>query len=116
VLLVEDHADTARALSKLLSRSGYPVRTASNVADALRIADAEAFDVVVSDIGLPDASGYDLMRQLSRRHGIKGIALSGYGMDEDMRRSREAGFVDHLTKPISLPQLEAVLRRVTEPG
>ena len=116
VLLVEDHADTARALTRLLQRSGYPVTTANNVADALRLADAEPFDVVVSDLGLPDATGYDLMRQLRQRHAIKGIALSGYGMDEDMRRSREAGFVDHLTKPISLPQLEAVLRRVTDSG
>jgi hypothetical protein len=115
VLLVEDHADTARALSRLLKNSGYPVRTAGTVADALRLADAETFDLVVSDIGLPDATGYDLMRALRDRHGIKGIALSGYGMDEDMRRSREAGFVDHLTKPINLPQLEAVIRRVTDP-
>jgi CheY-like chemotaxis protein len=115
VLLVEDHADTARALSRLLKNSGYTVQTASTVADALQLADAEKFDLVVSDIGLPDATGYDLMRALRDRHGIKGIALSGYGMDEDMRRSREAGFVDHLTKPINLPQLEAVIRRVTEP-
>ena len=115
VLLVEDHADTARALSRLLKNSGYTVQTANTVADALRLANAEKFDLVVSDIGLPDATGYDLMRALRDRHGIKGIALSGYGMDEDMRRSREAGFIDHLTKPINLPQLEAVIRRVMEP-
>jgi signal transduction histidine kinase len=115
VLLVEDHADTAKALSRLLKNSGYPVTTAATVADALQLADAHPFDLVVSDIGLPDATGYDLMRTLRDRHGIKGIALSGYGLDEDMRRSREAGFLDHLTKPINLPQLEAVIHRVIEP-
>jgi CheY-like chemotaxis protein len=82
------------------------------VASALRFAEAGPFDLVISDIGLPDASGYDLMKQLKTRHGMQGIALSGYGMDEDVRRGRDAGFVDHVTKPVNFPQLEAAIERV----
>jgi CheY-like chemotaxis protein len=99
-------------LSKLLAASGYAVRTAGSVASALELAAAEPFEVIISDIGLPDASGYELMEQLRRRYGIKGIALSGYGMEADMARSREAGFVDHIVKPVNVAHLEAVIRRV----
>jgi two-component system CheB/CheR fusion protein len=112
VLLVEDHPDTARTLSRLLQTYGYDVRTASSVASALQLAAAEPFDIVVSDIGLPDATGYELMEQIKTRHGISGIALSGYGMEDDMKRSREAGFVDHVVKPVNVQQLEAVIGRV----
>jgi CheY-like chemotaxis protein len=69
------------------------------------------FDLVVSDLGLPDGSGLDVMRRLARQ-GVPGIALSGYGMEEDLRRSREAGFACHLTKPVSLERLERALREV----
>jgi len=99
-------------MEKLLHLSGYVVRSAGTVADALELAAAEPFDVVVSDIGLPDASGYDLMRQLKARYGLHGIALSGYGMDEDARRSREAGFDDHIVKPVSVAQLRATIARM----
>jgi signal transduction histidine kinase/ActR/RegA family two-component response regulator len=112
ILLVEDHADTARMLARLLSSSGHSVETAASVASALELAEKHPFDVIISDIGLPDASGYELMEQISRRHGIRGIALSGYGMERDMQRSRDAGFSEHLVKPINLEQLEAVIRRV----
>ena len=87
------------------------VKTAHSVASGLQLAAAERFDLVVSDIGLPDATGYELMEQVRDRHGIKGIALSGYGMEEDMRKSREAGFVDHVVKPVNVDHLEAVIRR-----
>ena len=112
VLLVEDHPDTARTLAKLLNNAGYDVRTAGSVAAALQLAAAEPFDVVVSDIGLPDATGYELMEQIRDRYGIKGIALSGYGMEDDMRRSKGAGFVDHVVKPVNVAQLDATLQRV----
>ena len=82
------------------------------MADALQLAAAERFDVVVSDLGLPDGTGYDLMKQLRDRHGIKGIALSGYGMDQDQRRSREVGFLDHVVKPVNVSQLVAVIQRI----
>ena len=112
VLLVEDHLDTREVLARLLDAANYAVRTASSVEAALQLAAAERFDVVVSDLGLPDGTGYDLMKQLRDRHGIKGIALSGYGMDQDQRRSREVGFLDHVVKPVNVSQLVAVIQRI----
>jgi signal transduction histidine kinase/ActR/RegA family two-component response regulator len=113
VLLVEDHADTRRTLARLLASAGYDVKAADSAADALALADAHGFDVMLSDIGLPDATGYDLMRQVRDRHAIPGVALSGYGMEDDLRRGREAGFVDHIVKPVNVAHLESVLARVT---
>jgi CheY-like chemotaxis protein len=113
VLLVEDHVDTARLLARLLGRSGHAVQTATSVAMALELAaSAGPFDVVVSDVGLPDATGYELMRQVHDLYGLKGIALTGYGMEDDLRQSRAAGFVEHLTKPVDLRELEQAIQRV----
>ncbi len=112
LLLVEDHVDTSRMLVKLLGSAGYTVRTASNAAGALELAAKEPFDLILSDIGLPDATGYHLMQQIKRDHGICGIAMSGYGMDEDIRKSQEAGFSDHLVKPISFAQLDQAIQRL----
>jgi PAS domain S-box-containing protein len=116
LLLVEDHPDTVRVLARLLRLSGFQVHTAGSVAAALQLAAKEPFDLVISDIGLPDASGYELMRQLKELHGLKGIALSGYGMEEDMRKSRDAGFIDHVTKPVNVQKLEAVIESVSRAG
>jgi signal transduction histidine kinase len=113
ILLVEDHTDTARAMTTLLNRRGYDVRRAASMAEALKAADTTNFDVLVSDIGLPDGSGLELMRQLLTRRPVKGIALSGFGMEEDVNKSRQAGFSEHLTKPIDFKQLEAAIARVT---
>ncbi len=112
LLVVEDHAYTARILARILRSSGYTVRTANTAADALRLAADEPFDLLVSDIGLPDATGYDLMRQLRLQYNLAGIAMSGYGMEEDTRRSAEAGFSEHLVKPVKVAQLEESIRRV----
>jgi PAS domain S-box-containing protein len=112
VLLVEDHADTREVLARLLGGLNYTVKTAGSVERALQLAALERFDVVVSDLGLPDGTGYDLMQQLRDRYGIKGIALSGYGMEQDQRRSREAGFLAHVIKPVDVNQLTAVLQRI----
>jgi signal transduction histidine kinase/ActR/RegA family two-component response regulator len=118
ILLVEDHADTAEAMAELLRARDYRVTVALSRAAALAAAEKATFDgappldVVVSDLGLPDGSGLDLMRELARRYGLPGIAVSGYGMEEDVRRSREAGFADHLTKPFDLGRLEAALQRI----
>jgi len=112
LLVVEDHYDTAHALNRLLRVAGYSVKTAGSVAAALRLAEAESFDLLISDLGLPDESGYALMQQVRERYGLRGIAMSGYGMEDDIRRSREAGFAEHLIKPISIPQLENAIRRV----
>ena len=114
ILLVEDHADTAEAMAELLRGQGHEVRVAGSVAEGLAAAEAlrgaEGVDLLLSDLGLPDGSGLDLMRELGRLHGIRGIALSGYGMEEDIRKSRDAGFEKHLTKPVSLQALRAVLQ------
>jgi len=109
ILLVEDSVDTAMVMSKLLRSHGYEVRTADSVAAALRAAAAESFDLMLCDIGLPDGNGLDLMRQMARQWPLKGIALSGYGMEEDIQRSKAAGFLTHLTKPVDLGTLEAAL-------
>ncbi len=116
ILLVEDHEATRTAVARLLARRGYEVEAASTAAEALRLAGEARFDLVISDIGLPDADGYGLMKQLSERHGLRGLALSGYGMEEDIARGRAAGFVEHLTKPIDIRKLEAVLVRLLGEG
>ena len=117
ILLVEDHPDTARTLTRLLESSGYAVRTAHTAADALDLAAEHPFDLIISDIGLPDQTGYELMQQMRTRHAaqgvpVKGIALSGYGMEDDLRKSRDAGFLDHVVKPVDLSHLESVISRV----
>jgi CheY-like chemotaxis protein len=113
LLLVEDHADTARVLARLLQLKGYEVKTAHSVAEALSTVAAEPFDVLISDIGLPDADGYELMQKVrASSQSLKGIAMSGYGMDEDLQKSREAGFSEHVVKPVNVSQLEEALRRV----
>jgi len=112
ILLVDDHEDTARAMKRLLERLGYHVQTANSFNSALLTSTASPFDLLISDIGLPDGSGHDLMRQLLQRHGrtIKGVALSGFGMEEDIQKSKAAGFAEHLTKPVNFSQLEKVIR------
>jgi PAS domain S-box-containing protein len=111
ILLVDDHKDTVRTLNLLLTRLGYAVVSAESVSEALSVANKSHFDLLVSDIGLPDGSGLDLIRRIRERQQIDGIALSGFGMEDDLRKSREAGFVDHLIKPINLDRLQAALRR-----
>lgn len=113
VLLVEDHPDSREVMAALLTASNFAVKTASSVEAALHLAATEPFDIVVSDLGLPDGTGYDLMKQIRDHYGIKGIALSGYGMEEDQRRSREVGFLDHIIKPVTIGQLKATIQRVT---
>ena len=117
LLLVEDHGDTARIMCRLLRGEGYEVETAADVATALELAGSQSFDILVSDLGLPDGSGLDLMRALrSQGAEIPGIALSGYGSEQDVKRSREAGFSAHLTKPVSLPKLEEAMARAVGSG
>ncbi len=104
ILLVDDHLDSVRPMQMFLETIGYQVTIAESVEAALRIAAQEPFDLLVSDIGLPDGSGEDLLRLLREKgHNLPGIALSGYGMEQDMARSLAAGFQIHLTKPV-LPQ------------
>lgn len=112
ILLVDDNEDTLRLMARLLKNFGYSVKTATGVKDALALAETEEFSILVSDIGLPDGSGWDIMRQLRRKQAVRGIALSGYGMEEDLRKSREAGFEHHLVKPISFDILQSAIQRV----
>lgn len=116
ILLVEDHADTRRAMSRMLRSVGFDVSTAADIAEALEIASGADFDVMLCDIGLPDGSGLDLMRQIASvaRRPVVGVALSGYGSDEDVRRSHQAGFALHLTKPVDFRRLEASIREAFE--
>ena len=113
LLLVDDHADTRGVLSRLLLKCGHEVVTADSAARALEILDSGRFDALISDIGLPETSGYELVRQAKQRQTLKGIALSGLGMEEDVRRSLEAGFDHHLTKPINFQELQSVLGQVS---
>lgn len=106
ILLVEDHGDTARIMRRLLTADGHDVKTAADVATGLRLAQQSTFDLMLSDLGLPDGSGLDLMRSL-RGMGINlpAIALSGYGQERDMQATRDAGFLAHLVKPVAIAKL-----------
>jgi PAS domain S-box-containing protein len=113
ILLVEDHTDTAAMMKDLLQVSGYEVETAADVAQSLEAIGRTDFDLLISDLGLPDGSGLQLMEELRRRHNpLKGIALSGFGREEDVRKSKEAGFAEHLTKPVDFDALLAAVGRV----
>jgi CheY-like chemotaxis protein len=109
VLLIEDHADTLGVARELLAELSCEVLAVTSVEEALAAAEDQSFDLVMSDLGLPDGSGLELMRRLRDRYGLAGIAVTGYGMEEDVRRSREAGFVDHLVKPITFEQLASAI-------
>ena len=110
LLLVEDHAATRSTLEALLKRRSFRVTTAASAAAALKLVETEEFDIVISDLGLPDADGYALWAALRRRlPRAVGIALSGYGMEQDLERSRAAGFAGHLTKPVSVHALDRAL-------
>ena len=110
ILLVEDHEDTNRSLTRLLRRRGYQVQSATSLQGALDLTAKEEFDVLISDLGLPDGSGIDLMQTLSPNRPLFGIALTGFGMEEDIRKSRDAGFKHHLVKPIDLTKLDSLIQ------
>jgi two-component system CheB/CheR fusion protein len=117
ILLVEDHGVTAKIMQWLLVAEGHKVEAVGDMATALELAGQGCFDLLLSDLGLPDGNGCDLMRELrSRGHRFPGIALSGYGQDEDIQRSHEAGFADHLTKPASRARLVESIASVTAAG
>jgi PAS domain S-box-containing protein len=109
ILLVEDHQDTRRTLSRLLTHFGHNVVTADNVEAAIDIMGSNNIDVVLCDIGLPDGSGYEVAAQARARGDIKAIALTGFGTEQDVQRSKEAGFDFHLVKPINFQELQTVL-------
>ena len=109
ILLVEDHKDTRRTLSRLLTHFGHDVVTADNVEGAMARMASNNIDAVLCDIGLPDGSGYEVATQARANGGIKTIALTGFGTEQDVQRSKEAGFDFHLVKPINFQELQTVL-------
>ncbi len=115
ILVVEDHEATRLTVTMLLERRGHTVRPASSIAEAEAIGAAEPFDLILSDLGLPDGRGDELMRRLRiLQPELLGVALSGYGMEADLQASIDAGFSLHLTKPVSLEELARALRRVQQ--
>lgn len=112
ILLVEDHAPTGQAMQLLLARLGHTTVLATSVSDALLAAAGEQFQLVISDWGLPDGTGCDLMRELRLRHGLTGIALTGFGSPADIQQGQAAGFQDHLVKPIDIKALQHAIDRL----
>jgi signal transduction histidine kinase/CheY-like chemotaxis protein len=110
LLVVDDHHDTCIGMKMLLERRGYQITLAHTVDQALEKAEAEKFDLLISDIGLPDRSGYELMQELRARSKLRGIAMSGFGMENDILKARAAGFSEHLTKPINFDRLDEAIR------
>src|SRR5438094_4258920 len=111
ILLVDDHHDTCAALEKLLARRGHSVAVSHDVHSAMEAAVRNKFDLLISDIALPDGTGMDLMMQLRAIANVPGIAISGFGNNGDIERSLQAGFSEHLIKPIKLDNLEAAIER-----
>jgi PAS domain S-box-containing protein len=116
ILLVEDHKDSAEVMSRLLRAKGYSVETCSTVAEALKIASERHFNLILSDIGLPDGNGIDLIRQIREHSPIPAIALTGFGTDQDISRYKEAGFDAHLTKPVNIQKLEMLINQFFSNG
>jgi CheY-like chemotaxis protein len=112
ILLVEDHEPTLNVMCKLLRSRGHHVTGANSVATATAAAEIGTFDLIISDLGLPDGSGLDVMRALRKRYDGRAIALTGYGMDADVTACNEAGFATHLTKPVNVPDLDSAIRAV----
>ncbi len=109
ILLVEDHEQTRTTLMQLLRRRGHVVTGVASIQAARERAAQGDCDLLISDLGLPDGDGHDLMAELAQEHGLPGIALSGYGMEQDVARSRASGFCAHLTKPVDIRALEAAI-------
>ena len=112
ILLVEDHIDTARALSRLLERGGHAVTMTHSVADAVTALESQPFDLMLSDIGLPDGTGIELIQQVRTMSDLPAVALTGFGMEDDIVNCKKAGFDDHLTKPINFQKLDFIIQQL----
>ncbi|WP_133648895.1 hybrid sensor histidine kinase/response regulator [Paraburkholderia flava] len=109
ILLIEDHVDTAEVMAQLIRGLGHDVTVTGCVADALAATQTNTFDLVVSDVGLPDGTGLDFIKAYREHSNVPAIALTGFGTDEDVRRCLAAGFNSHLTKPVNFSQLEQLI-------
>ncbi|HVW22232.1 MAG TPA: chemotaxis protein CheB [Opitutaceae bacterium] len=117
LLLIEDHASTRETLQTLLGKRDFEVVTAASAAEARELFRQRSYDLVLSDLGLPDVDGCQLLAEMRReRPGIRAIAVSGYGTASDQHRAREAGFAGHLTKPISMAALDQAIARAFSHG
>lgn len=112
LLVVDDHADTCKGMKMMLERRGYDITVAHSAGQAVEKTRETDFDLLISDIGLPDKSGYELMSELRKSKALPGIALSGFGAEADVNKARESGFSEHLTKPINFDRLEDAIRRL----
>ena len=109
-------SDTARALRRLLDRDGHQVTTAYSVDEAMERLKSDTFDLLLSDIGLPDGTGLDLIRKARAISNLPAVALTGFGMEEDVRSCHQAGFDEHLTKPINFQKLEFIIQHLMQNG
>ncbi len=118
ILLVEDHGDTAAAIGRVLRRAGFSVVHAPAVAPAIDNWRNGRFDLLISDLGLPDGTGLDVIRAVRDVPGgeIPAICMSGYGMESDLNQSRAAGFQVHLIKPVSKQRLLEAVQQALERG
>jgi CheY-like chemotaxis protein len=114
ILVVENHQDTLDAMKMFLDLQGHKAETAGTMQAALAAAAGSEFDLVITDIGLPDGDGWELMRQLRERGPVRAVAMSGYGWKEDLEKSRAAGFEAHLLKPLKIAELGNVLRKMEQ--
>jgi len=115
VLVVDDHRDTCTGMKRMLERRGYQITVAHTAQQAVEKVRTQEFDLLISDIGLPDRSGYELIREVQSSKTLPGIALSGFGTEHDINESLAAGFSQHLTKPINFERLEEAICNVLEP-
>jgi PAS domain S-box-containing protein len=115
ILLVEDHLDTALAMKRLLELRGHELHLAHSVAAAVEMIDNEKFELLLCDLGLPDGTGFDVIRHYRRLYQTPAIAVSGFGMESDVSSCLEAGFDAHITKPINFQEMEATIRKLTDP-
>lgn len=111
LIVVEDHADSAEGLKRFLSAIGYKVFIATDMGSALSLAATVEFDVLLSDLALPDGNGWELMKRLNAERRIRGIAFSAHNSPADLQRSAEAGFIEHIPKPLCPEKLCAAINR-----
>jgi len=110
ILVVENHPDTLKYLSVYLEQLGHTVRCATTMAEALEKLAAAPSDMLISDIGLPDGDGWQLIERAQSATPIYAIAMSGFGMGSDQSRSKAAGYRHHLLKPFTPDQLDQYLQ------
>jgi CheY-like chemotaxis protein len=109
LMIVEDHADSARALSKLLQAYGHHTEVADCCRQAMQLFTGSEYDFILCDLGLPDGDGCELLREMLMIRSQPAIALTGFGMTDDITRSKVAGFISHVTKPIDMEKLLGLL-------